>query len=1769
MSSGSSHHRWSSQPAYLSNHYDTPSDLVPRPGDLQSVKRQYQQQRRPVSPPSLSAASRARSPDLSQAIARLGGLGLNSSQDNSADHHHYHVQQPQRTPSASRPAPWSTSISSHTPSQSWSETPSAPTMTAQEVDRIQLEIDQQVDFRNAQASTSNNASGSNGAGIPSQAPHSSHPTSSLSTSQAIDPAGYGGLVSVPEDTQLQGKEFEDIIAGSGGDLSANTSAPSKDLPFAPSPSQVRGTLVATDETVQMNSSEWTPHRSFRPRMSEEPDVFTSAPSAASSSYQNGQTSTLNPHASSRASSGSMGMVRRSSDQSKPLPGVPPHLNNTVNNAEQSFLPLTTNGHSSQDSSYQSHSRSHHSHHHRPEDLPDLPPQHIPRPVPVNDQVPSYQPSASPSTSSGRVIPPFQPRPPQPTPIAVGSDRYDSPMSPPDADPGRTMAESNRSSIDDIRRMHAQRAAKNLDGAIHATPEHQSHSSNRRSAPHSEPGRPASVIDARGSPRDSAVSSQRHRYERPRSSGNALDGASTRSYGQETDRDGVDRNSDRERDRDRRSRRTLGDYALGKTLGAGSMGKVKLGVKMGSGEKVAIKIIPRHTSIAAAQNPKANSEGKMPPAPTESYLAKAAAKDHSKEVRTIREGSLQILLHHPYVCGMREMIIHPNHYYMIFEYINGGQMLDYIISHGRLRERAARKFARQIGSALEYCHRNSIVHRDLKIENILISKTGNIKIIDFGLSNLFSPHSHLSTFCGSLYFAAPELLNAKVYTGPEVDVWSFGIVLYVLVCGKVPFDDQSMPALHAKIKRGHVEYPAWLSGECKHVLSRMLVTDPAKRATLPEILSHPWMVRGYDSAPNAHLAERKPLRPGALDPEIIKGMTGFEFGNPDEIEQRLTEVLTSDVYQTVLQAWDAKHSPNNSVNGLAESSALGRQSTRSSQDSKSKTASKRFSGIDFYKRKIMVFGNREDSGSSGTLNTGNLNGANVPTWPGAGREPLDPTRGFHPLISIYYLVAEKMERERLYGHSFFASSNASLLAQSQASGQTQAHGAPVAGGAGLRPASAMAGNTSSMPTSADIPQEALRVPEASYVSHRGSGPARKDLPAPPRTATSPSPTMPSSPTPVFDSREKSRPLANMAGPPRARANGDEVEAALREKGIVPAPAWTPAPTPASAELSHQQVAPIANPAAPMANNHQRSLSLSMKKPKGSTESNDAAGGSPTTTTHGTPSTLRPMRKVSSPENRRSIHVMPGGSSSSASATPEPSSPATPATGSSLVRRFGSLLGRSPSTSESAEARDRRKASRMSTGGIPPSTSARRGATLSGGVDESAEKLNALALAETEEQGAESGTGTVEQAQTPASPVLVNGVRRSGTVQGLSTPTKESHGDGKGQSKRDSTLPSHASMGRAMGMAVSPAAAGQRRTSNMHSVNDGEEPEAGLKTAPEQAPMSASPIMNRGGWQGPVTSQAQADMLTASTKHGSNRQSQAGAALTSKPVFLKGLFSVQTTSTKPRSVITADLVRVLDRIGVQYREIRGGYECVHLPSIDYTGGQAGTPGQGNARIPIEQGGVEEGGDVSPISPMGDGTIRPSGPRRKQSRISVLSGFREKRRDSSQIDGSSAQHSPEVRSRSRASSLMFGSTENLPAAVATARNGGNAEADESSGAVGVASPKSGRTSRQRTDSLGAPSFFASSSPTKNRASISQDLTNGSNRTAPASSAAAAATTTNQSPATPNALPSDMVVRFEIFVVKVPLLLGVNGLQFRRVAGNPWQYQMLAKRVLQELKL
>ncbi|KAJ7043091.1 kinase-like domain-containing protein [Mycena alexandri] len=151
-----------------------------------------------------------------------------------------------------------------------------------------------------------------------------------------------------------------------------------------------------------------------------------------------------------------------------------------------------------------------------------------------------------------------------------------------------------------------------------------------------------------------------------------------------------------------------------------------------------------------------------------------------------------------------------HPHVMTEPDDSSSLLDYIIAHGRLREHAARKFARQIASALAFCHHRRIVHRNIKLENIILSPTGDARITDFGLSAVFDPQGHLSTYCGTSYFPAPEMIFQKPYVGPEIDVWGFGVVLYILVCGRVPFDAHGIDTLHAKIKGGSVEYPFHLS-----------------------------------------------------------------------------------------------------------------------------------------------------------------------------------------------------------------------------------------------------------------------------------------------------------------------------------------------------------------------------------------------------------------------------------------------------------------------------------------------------------------------------------------------------------------------------------------------------------------------------------------------------------------------------------------------------------------------------------------------------------------------------------------------------------------------------------------------------------------------------------------------------------------------------------------------------------------------------------------------
>ncbi|OEU16541.1 Pkinase-domain-containing protein [Fragilariopsis cylindrus CCMP1102] len=255
---------------------------------------------------------------------------------------------------------------------------------------------------------------------------------------------------------------------------------------------------------------------------------------------------------------------------------------------------------------------------------------------------------------------------------------------------------------------------------------------------------------------------------------------------------------------------IGQFILGKNLGIGAFGKVKLATHVVTGHKVAVKI-----------------------------LNKAKIKQLGMEEKVQREINILHLCTHPHIIRLYEVIDTPTDIFLVNEYVSGGELFDYIVSKGRLSADEARNFFHQIISGVEYCHFQKIVHRDLKPENLLLDANDNIKIADFGLSNLMRDGDFLRTSCGSPNYAAPEVISGHLYAGPETDVWSCGVILYALLCGSLPFDDESIPNLFKKIKSGMYSLPTHLSQLAKNLIPRMLEVDPMKRITIPEIRLHPW------------------------------------------------------------------------------------------------------------------------------------------------------------------------------------------------------------------------------------------------------------------------------------------------------------------------------------------------------------------------------------------------------------------------------------------------------------------------------------------------------------------------------------------------------------------------------------------------------------------------------------------------------------------------------------------------------------------------------------------------------------------------------------------------------------------------------------------------------------------------------------------------------------------------------------------------------------------
>ena len=257
---------------------------------------------------------------------------------------------------------------------------------------------------------------------------------------------------------------------------------------------------------------------------------------------------------------------------------------------------------------------------------------------------------------------------------------------------------------------------------------------------------------------------------------------------------------------------VGNYTFLRTIGHGQFGKVKLAVHKKTQARVAVKIVKK------------------------SGIDKGTSRFIQREVQTMKR------LHHPNIIRLYEVIDTDTYIFLVMEYASGGEVMDFISVHGKLKERDASNFFAQVACAVHYCHSQRTVHRDIKAENLLLDEHMNVKLIDFGLSNVFAPPQKLRTFCGSPLYAAPELIQHHEYVGPEVDCWSLGVLLYFLVCGELPFGGESYAELYQHIMCANYKLPGHLSPACQDLIRHMLVPEPAKRFTIDQIMRHPWVMK---------------------------------------------------------------------------------------------------------------------------------------------------------------------------------------------------------------------------------------------------------------------------------------------------------------------------------------------------------------------------------------------------------------------------------------------------------------------------------------------------------------------------------------------------------------------------------------------------------------------------------------------------------------------------------------------------------------------------------------------------------------------------------------------------------------------------------------------------------------------------------------------------------------------------------------------------------------
>uniref|UniRef100_A0A0C9S9R3 non-specific serine/threonine protein kinase n=1 Tax=Wollemia nobilis TaxID=56998 RepID=A0A0C9S9R3_9CONI len=266
---------------------------------------------------------------------------------------------------------------------------------------------------------------------------------------------------------------------------------------------------------------------------------------------------------------------------------------------------------------------------------------------------------------------------------------------------------------------------------------------------------------------------------------------------------------------------IGKYQLGRTLGEGNFAKVKFAVNVETGQNYAVKILDK-----------------------EKVLQYKIVNHIKREICTLK------LIKHPNVVRLYEVLASKKKIYIVLEFVTGGELFDKIACDGKLEENVARKYFQQLIDAVGYCHSRGVYHRDLKPENVLLDAKGNVKVSDFGLSALpqqCRADGLLHTTCGSPNYVAPEVIADRGYDGATADLWSCGVILFVLLTGWLPFDDRNLAVLYQKIFKSDFKCPNWLSPGARTLIKRILDPNPKTRITIPEILENEWFKLGYSPA----------------------------------------------------------------------------------------------------------------------------------------------------------------------------------------------------------------------------------------------------------------------------------------------------------------------------------------------------------------------------------------------------------------------------------------------------------------------------------------------------------------------------------------------------------------------------------------------------------------------------------------------------------------------------------------------------------------------------------------------------------------------------------------------------------------------------------------------------------------------------------------------------------------------------------------------------------